>query len=142
MSFLIHNLSKNGYVWATQWPTSSELKIKFDPSFDRPWCEFFKIIKDHGPKNPPLGCNLAGLFSSPSGHLKKEKSAECSVHLYSSPWTVYGNILYYILVTRAYDLWSSYLCVQIKILHRSSYSIRFLFVIFASQSYDFDKRWR
>ena len=51
-------MSKNGCVWATQWPTSSELKIKFDPSSDRSWYEFFKITKDHGPKNPPLGCNM------------------------------------------------------------------------------------
>ena len=29
--------------------TSSGLKIKFDTSLDRSWCEFFKIIKDHGP---------------------------------------------------------------------------------------------
>ena len=54
-SVISGNLSKNGFVWATQWPTSSELKIKFDPSLDRSWCEFFKIIKDHGPKNPPPG---------------------------------------------------------------------------------------
>jgi hypothetical protein len=51
-----------GCVWAAQWPTSSELKINFDPSLDRSWCEFFKIIKNHGPKNPPPGCNLGGLF--------------------------------------------------------------------------------
>ena len=56
------NLSKNGCVWTAQWPTSSELKIKFDPSLDRSWCESFKIIKDRGPKNPPPGCNLGGLF--------------------------------------------------------------------------------
>jgi hypothetical protein len=54
---------KNGYVWATQWTTFSELKIKFDPSLDRSWPEFFKIIKNHspknhGPKNEPPGCNL------------------------------------------------------------------------------------
>ena len=41
----------NTALTATQWPTSSELKIKFDPSLDRSWCQFFKIIKDHGPKN-------------------------------------------------------------------------------------------
>ena len=35
-SVISGNLSKNGHVWATQWPTSSELKIK-----------------GHGPKNPP-----------------------------------------------------------------------------------------
>jgi hypothetical protein len=48
-------LSKNGCVWAAQWTTSSELKIKFDPSLDRSWCEFFKLIKDHGSKNPHPG---------------------------------------------------------------------------------------
>ena len=32
----------SGYVWATQWPISSELKIKFDPSLDRSWCEDYK----------------------------------------------------------------------------------------------------
>ena len=31
-SVISGNLSKNSHVWATQWPTSSELKIKFDPS--------------------------------------------------------------------------------------------------------------
>ena len=34
-SVISGNLSKSGYVWATQWSTSSELKIKFDPSLDR-----------------------------------------------------------------------------------------------------------
>ena len=28
-------LSKIGWVWATPWPTFSELKIKFGPSLDR-----------------------------------------------------------------------------------------------------------
>ena len=27
-------MSKNDCVWATQWPTSNENKIKFDPSLD------------------------------------------------------------------------------------------------------------
>ena len=35
------NLSKNAYVWATQWLTSSELKIKFEPLLGRSWPEFF-----------------------------------------------------------------------------------------------------
>ena len=43
-------MSKHGYVWATQWPTSSEFKIKFDPSLERSWCEYFKVIKGHGQK--------------------------------------------------------------------------------------------
>jgi hypothetical protein len=30
------------------------------------------IIKDHGPKNPPAGCNLGLYFHPLSGHLKKE----------------------------------------------------------------------
>ena len=34
-SVVFGNLSKNSYVWATKWPTSSEVKIKFDPSLDR-----------------------------------------------------------------------------------------------------------
>ena len=76
-------MSKN--VWASQWPTSSELKIKLDLSLERSWCEYFKIMKGHGPKNPPLGCNLGGL---PQLKLKKNKSAKCSVHLYSSPWSI------------------------------------------------------
>ena len=54
---------------AAQWPTSSELKIKFDPSLDRSWCEFFKIIKNHGPKNPPPGCNLGPKYQPQAGHL-------------------------------------------------------------------------
>ena len=69
-SVISGNLSKNGYVWATQWPIFSELKIKFDLSLDRSWCEFFKIIKNHGPKNPPPGCNLG---QPRSGHLSEKK---------------------------------------------------------------------
>ena len=42
-SVISGNLSKSGYVWATQWPTFSELKIKFDPSLDRSWLEFFRL---------------------------------------------------------------------------------------------------
>jgi hypothetical protein len=56
------NFSKNGCVCATQWPTYSELKIKLDPSLDRSWCEFFKIIKVMVQKNPPPGCNLGPKF--------------------------------------------------------------------------------
>ena len=70
------NLSNNGHVWATQWPTSSELKIKFDPSFDRSWCEFFKIIKDDGPKSPPLGCNLGPQSWSLSRQISDPRSAQ------------------------------------------------------------------
>jgi hypothetical protein len=60
-------LSKNGHVWATQWPTSSELKIKFEPLLDRSWCDFFKIIKDHGPKNQ---------LGSPIGKISVPKTAQ------------------------------------------------------------------
>ena len=55
-SVISDNLSKNGYVWAMQWPTSSELKIKFDPSLDRSWWEFFKIIKKSWSKKSTPGC--------------------------------------------------------------------------------------
>ena len=44
-SLISGNLSKNGYVWTTQWPTSSKLKIKFDPSLERPWLKFFRLEK-------------------------------------------------------------------------------------------------
>ena len=33
-SVISGDLPKNGYVWATQWSTSSENKIKFNPSLD------------------------------------------------------------------------------------------------------------
>ena len=56
------NLSKNCFVWATQWSTFSELKRKFDHSLDRSWCEFLLIIKNHGPKNAPSGCSLGPKF--------------------------------------------------------------------------------
>ena len=72
-SVISGNLSKNTHVWATQWPTSSELKIKFDPSLDRSWCEFFKIIKNLGPKNPPTGCNLDPKFHPQAGHVSERK---------------------------------------------------------------------
>ena len=61
-SVISGNLSKNGYVWATPWTTSSELKLKFDPSLDRSWCELYKITKNHGQKNQPPGCNLEPKF--------------------------------------------------------------------------------
>jgi hypothetical protein len=67
------NLSKNGYVWATQWPTSSELKIKFDSSLGRSWCEFFKIIKNHGPKNPPAGVIWVPSIDPQAGHLSEKE---------------------------------------------------------------------
>jgi hypothetical protein len=54
----IWNLSKN--VWAALQPSSSNLKNNFEHSLERSWCEFFKIIKGCGPKNPPHsnpGCN-------------------------------------------------------------------------------------
>ena len=46
------NLSKNN---STQWPTSSGLKIKFDPSLDRSRCDILKIIKNMVQKIQPLG---------------------------------------------------------------------------------------
>ena len=54
-SVISGDLSKNCYVWATQWPTSCKLKIKFDPSL-----EFIIImmIKNYGPKNPHAGRKL------------------------------------------------------------------------------------
>ena len=58
------NLSKNAHVWATQWPTSTWLKTKFDPSLDRSWCELFKIRKGHGPKNPPKVYSWAEAYIS------------------------------------------------------------------------------
>ena len=46
----------------------------------------FEQLNDHqGPKNLPTGCNLGGLFPSPSGNFFK-KNQECSFCLYSSPW--------------------------------------------------------
>ena len=44
-SVISGNLSRDGYVWATQWPTSIEIKIKFVLLLDRSWCKFLKIIK-------------------------------------------------------------------------------------------------
>ena len=44
-SVISGNVSKNDYVCTTQWPTSSILIIKFDPSLDSPQPEFFKVIK-------------------------------------------------------------------------------------------------
>ena len=65
-SVISGNLSKNAHFWGTQWPTSRKLKIKFDLSLglDRSRYEFYKIIKDHGPKNPSPG-NLCNSVSDP-----------------------------------------------------------------------------
>ena len=40
----LHTWCPKSRTWATQWPTSTELKIKFDPSLNRSWSEFFEII--------------------------------------------------------------------------------------------------
>ena len=73
-------MSKNTHVWPTQWPTSSGLKIKFDPSLDRSWCEFFKIMKNHGPKNPHPGCNLSPEFFPLSHQISVQQLlSECSI---------------------------------------------------------------
>ena len=56
-SVISGELSKNAYVWATQWPTSNELKIKFDLSrFILNW--IFLIVKKSWSKNPHKMCNL------------------------------------------------------------------------------------
>ena len=82
-SVISGNFLKNGYVWATQWLGSIEPKIKFDPSFDRSWSEFFKIIKNHGPKNPPRGVIWVSPGLVPS---QKEKwLLSCSVWRLSMP---------------------------------------------------------
>ena len=39
----LSNLSQNGHVWVTQWPSSSGVKIKFDPTFER--CELLRSYK-------------------------------------------------------------------------------------------------
>ena len=89
-SVISGNLSKNGYVWGSQWPTLSELKIKVDPSLDRPWCEFFKIIKSHDPKNPTQGVIWVPIQAC---HLS-EKKWQLSCPLWRCPWF------------RTYTMWS------------------------------------
>ena len=59
------------------------------------------------------GCNLVGLFPFPSWIFFKKKSAECSVHLNSSPWlelsqifksiskhAIYSNVVYLVKVRK------------------------------------------
>ena len=83
------------HLWYTRHSISIQpsQEGKFDPSLDRSWCEFFKIVKDRGPKNPPLRCNLGCLFF-PQRSFFQGKSAECSVHLYSSPCIRWYAILF------------------------------------------------
>ena len=75
MDFFIYGRKfvKNGYVWPTQWPTSSELKIKFDPSLNRSWYEFFKIIKNHGPKNSSLSVIWIPSSQTHAGQLSEKE---------------------------------------------------------------------
>ena len=61
-SIISGTLSKNDYVWVT----SSDLKIKFDPTLYRSWCEFLRLQKNHGPKNP---CNLGPEVGPPSADI-------------------------------------------------------------------------
>ena len=65
----------------------SELKIEFDLSLGRSWWEFFKIIKNHGPKNPLPGCNLGPKFSASyqAGHLS-ENNDDLVVQYEDCPW--------------------------------------------------------
>ena len=49
-SVISGNLSKNG-----KWPTSGQLKIYFDPSLNRSWCEIFKMIKKSWSKQSTPG---------------------------------------------------------------------------------------
>ena len=66
-------------MFEQQRPTSSVLKIKFEPSLDRSWCEFFKIIKNHVPKNPTPGCNLGAKFSDPHWSLVRKRNDDLAV---------------------------------------------------------------
>ena len=77
---------QNSCVLTAQWPTSSELKTKFDPSLDRSWCESFKIIKIHGPKNPPLGRNLGSKFSPSGWSLARKTNKDLAVQYEDCPW--------------------------------------------------------
>ena len=60
------------------------LKIKFDPSFDSSRLEFCYIIRNHGPKNPPLGCDLGPKFPPHVGRSAK-KIDSSSVQTSRSP---------------------------------------------------------
>jgi hypothetical protein len=93
-SVISGNLSKNGHVWATQWSTSSELKIKFDSSLDRSCCEFFKIIKNHGPKNPPPDCNLGPKFSASGWSLVRKKNDDLAVQYEDCPWLTWSSQIF------------------------------------------------
>ena len=46
-----------------------------DVPLDGSWCEFFMITykKNHGPKNPPPGCNLGPKFSASGWSLVRKK---------------------------------------------------------------------
>ena len=67
--YIVNALGQN---LATQWPNSSELKIKFDPSLDSSLCELFKIIKKLGPKIHPWGVIWVQSTSPHAGHLPEK----------------------------------------------------------------------
>jgi hypothetical protein len=73
-------LSKNAYVWATQLPSSNELKIKFDPSLDRSWPELFLIIKNHGSKNPSQSSSHPVVILAPLNSPMRRPSIKKSVY--------------------------------------------------------------
>ena len=99
------NLSKNSYVCATQWSASCKLKIKFYPSLDRSWCEFFEIIKNHGPKNPPQGCILGPSFHSHAGHLQEKKNDNLAVQYEDVHDLTHVGITHIVNVEETHDLW-------------------------------------
>ena len=73
------------------------LKIKFDPSFDRSRLEFCYIIRNHGPKNSPLGCDLGPKFPPHVGTSAKKLTAVPSryqeVHALTYLYTLWRTIV-------------------------------------------------
>ena len=82
-------------------------KIKFDPSLERPWCEIFKLIKDHGPKNQPKAVLLGSSLSPPNCNFKKQVCEKCSVQFWRGPWLSCAvlQVIMWKLTDRRHDWW-------------------------------------
>ena len=74
-------------------------------SLDRSWCEFSKIIKNCGPKNPPPGCNLGSKISPHVGRSPKKIWQQFRPYIKKSMTNLWSKIVLSIIPKRPLICW-------------------------------------
>ena len=90
------------------------LKSKLDPSVERSWCELFKIIKGHGPKNPPKVWS----WCPPQVVISKDK-------IFWSVSSIFNRSLnhFYFQINWSYDLYlGQVLCCSIESINYNDFT--------------------